>query len=128
VSELPHGESFEITFDVLFNERTENPVFGVSMRNEAGTTVFGTTTQRSVPETGVFEAGESATVRVRLDAWFGPSRYRISPSVAREGSGQDTLDLREDMASVILSSTQASGGLLDPPHRFEIERAQVGSR
>ena len=125
VSELPHGETFDIAFEMLFNERTENPVFGVSLRNEAGQTVFATTTQWSVPETGVFEAGESVTVRVRLDAWFSPSRYRVSPSVARQGSGADTLDLREDMASVIVHSTRDSGGMLDPPHRFEIERAGV---
>jgi len=125
VSELPHGETFDIAFEMLFNERTENPVFGVSLRNEAGQTVFATTTQWSVPETGVFDAGESATVRVRLDAWFSPSRYRVSPSVARQGSGADTLDLREDMASVIVHSTRDSGGMLDPPHRFEIERAGV---
>jgi ABC-type polysaccharide/polyol phosphate transport system ATPase subunit len=128
VSELPHGETFEIAFEALFNERVENPVFGVSLRNEASQTVFATTTQRSRPETGVFEAGESVTVRVQLDAWFAPSRYRISPSVARQGSGADTLDLREDMATVILHSTRASGGMLDPPHRFEIERAQVSAR
>jgi ABC-type polysaccharide/polyol phosphate transport system ATPase subunit len=127
VSDLPHGESFEIAFETLFNERIENPVFGVSLRNEAGQTVFATTTQWSRPETGVFEAGDSVTVRVQLDAWFGPSRYRVSPSVARQGSGADTLDLREDMASVILHSTRPSGGMIDPPHRFEIERAQVSA-
>jgi ABC-type polysaccharide/polyol phosphate transport system ATPase subunit len=128
VSELPHGDTFDIAFEMLFNERTENPVFGVTVRNEAGQTVFATTTQWRLPQTGVFEAGESVTVRVQLDAWFGPGRYRASPSVAREGSGRDTLDLREDMASVILSSTQPSGGLIDPPHRFEIERAEVSAR
>jgi ABC-type polysaccharide/polyol phosphate transport system ATPase subunit len=128
VSELPHGETFDIAFEMLFNERTENPVFGVTVRNEAGQTVFATTTQWRLPQTGVCEAGESVTVRVQLDAWFGPGRYRASPSVAREGSGRDTLDLREDMASVILSSTQPSGGLIDPPHRFEIERAEVSAR
>ncbi len=128
VSDLPHGETFDIAFDLVFNERTENPIFGVTLRNEAGQTVFATTTQWRVPQTGVFEAGESVTVRVQLDAWFGPGRYRASPSVAREGSGRDTLDLREDMASVILSSTQPSGGLIDPPHRFDIERAGVSAQ
>jgi ABC-type glutathione transport system ATPase component len=128
VSELPHGETFDIAFEMLFNERTEDPVFGVSLRNEAGQTVFATTTQWSMPETGVFEAGESVTVRVQLDAWFSPSRYRVSPSVARQGSGADTLDLREDMASVIVHSTRDSGGMLDLPHRFEIERAGVPAR
>jgi ABC-type polysaccharide/polyol phosphate transport system ATPase subunit len=128
VSELPHGETFELVFEALFNERVANPVFGVSMRNEAGLTVFASTTQRSHPETGVFEEGESVNVRVQLDAWFGPGRYRVSPSVAREGSGADTLDLREDMASVILHSTHSTGGTIDPPHQFEIERAEVRSR
>jgi ABC-type polysaccharide/polyol phosphate transport system ATPase subunit len=128
VSEVPHGESFEIAFETHFNERVENPVFGVSMRNEAGQTVFATTTQWSHPETGAFEPGESVTVRLQLDAWFAPSRYRISPSVARAGSGADTLDLREDMASVILHSTRPSGGMVDPPHRFEIERTGVSAR
>jgi ABC-2 type transport system ATP-binding protein len=128
VSELPHGESFEIVFETLFNEHVEHPVFGVSLRNEASQTVFATTTQRSRPETGVFEAGDSVTVRVQLDAWFAPSRYRVSPSVARQGSGADTLDLREDMATVILHSTRSSGGMLDPPHHFEIERDQVSAR
>jgi ABC-type polysaccharide/polyol phosphate transport system ATPase subunit len=125
VSEMPHGETFEMVFETLFTERIEHPVFGVSLRNEAGLTVFATTTQWSHPETGVFEAGELVTVRVGLDAWFGPGRYRVSPSVARQGSGADTLDLREDMASVILHSTREGGGTVDPPHRFEIERAQV---
>jgi ABC-type polysaccharide/polyol phosphate transport system ATPase subunit len=128
VSDVPHGETFELAFETLFNERIENPVFGVSLRNEAGQTVFATTTQWSQPETGAFEAGETVTARVRLDAWFGPGRYRVSPSVARRGSGADTLDLREDMASVILHSTRPSGGMLDPPHSFEIERAEVGAR
>jgi ABC-type polysaccharide/polyol phosphate transport system ATPase subunit len=128
VSDVPHGESFELAFETLFNERIENPVFGVSLRNEAGQTVFATTTQWSQPETGAFDAGETATARVRLDAWFGPGRYRVSPSVARRGSGADTLDLREDMASVILHSTRPSGGMVDPPHSFEIERAEVTAR
>jgi ABC-2 type transport system ATP-binding protein len=127
VSDVPHGETFEIVFEVRFSERIENPVFGVSLRNDVGQTVFATTTQWSHPETGIFEAGETVTVRVQLDAWFGTGRYRISPSVARAGSGADTLDLREDMASFIIHSTRPGGGILDPPHRVDIERAQVSA-
>ena len=127
MSDLPHGESFEIVFEALFGERIENPVFGVSLRNDMGQTVFASTTQWSHPETGVFEPGETVTVRVQLDAWFASGRYRMTPSVARRGSGADTLDLREDMASFILHSTRSSGGMIDPPHRFDIERARVSA-
>jgi ABC-type polysaccharide/polyol phosphate transport system ATPase subunit len=127
VSEMPHGEAFEIVFETLFSERIEHPLFAVALRNEAGLTVFATTTQWTQPETGIYEPGELATVRIGLDAWFGRGRYRVSPSVARRGSGDDTLDLREDMASVILHSTHDSGGTTDPPHRIEIERAHVST-
>jgi ABC-type polysaccharide/polyol phosphate transport system ATPase subunit len=127
VSDVPHGESFEIVYEVLFDDRIENPVFGVSLRNDMGQTVFASTTQWSHPETGVFESGETVTIRVQLDAWFGSGRYRMTPSVARRGSGADALDLREDMASFILHSTHSSGGMIDPPHKFDIERARVGT-
>jgi ABC-type polysaccharide/polyol phosphate transport system ATPase subunit len=127
VSDVPHGENFEIVYEVLFGDRIENPVFGVSLRNDMGQTVFASTTQWSHPETGVFEPGETVTVRVQLDAWFGSGRYRMTPSVARRGSGADSLDLREDMASFILHSTRSSGGMIDPPHKFDIERARVGA-
>jgi ABC-type polysaccharide/polyol phosphate transport system ATPase subunit len=127
VSDLPHGQTFEIVYEAHFGERIENPVFGVSLRNDVGQTVFANTTQWSHPETGDFDPGESVTVRVQLDAWFASGRYRITPSVARQGSGADTLDMREDMASFILHSTHGGGGMIHPPHRFELERARVSA-
>jgi hypothetical protein len=114
--------------EVRFNEAIENPVFGLSLRNDVGHTVFATTSQWAHPQTGHFESGETVIVRVRLDAWLGPSRYRITPSVARQGSGADTLDLREDMAAFILHSTRSTGGVIDPPHSFDIERTAVEVR
>jgi ABC-type polysaccharide/polyol phosphate transport system ATPase subunit len=128
VGDVPHGESFELVYEAQFNERIEHPVFAASMRNEAGQWVFIATTQASQPRTGVFERGETVTVRVQLDAWFGPSRYRVTASVARQGSGYDFLDMREDITSFMLHSTRSNVGILDPPHRLEIERAQVGAR
>jgi ABC-type polysaccharide/polyol phosphate transport system ATPase subunit len=128
VNELPHGETLEMVTELRFNEAIDDPVFGLSLRNDVGHTVFATTSQWAHPRTGHFEAGETVIVRVQLDAWLGPSRYRITPSVARQGSGADTLDLREDMAAFILHSTRSTGGVIDPPHSFEIERTAVEAR
>jgi ABC-type polysaccharide/polyol phosphate transport system ATPase subunit len=122
VGEVSHGESFEIVFDALFNERIEDPAFGVSLRNDVGQGVLATSTQWSMPRTGVFEPGETVTVRLHLDAWFGPARYQVNVSVARSGTGADHLDLRLNMTSFVLHSTRGTDGILDPPHRFEIER------
>ena len=38
-----------------------------------------------------------------FENWFAPGRYFAAVSVARSGSGQDVLDYRERMASVIVS-------------------------
>ena len=123
VIDIPHGERLSILTEVRFNERIEDPVFGLSLRNDVGHTVFATTSQWERPATGSFGPGETATVQVHVDAWFAPGRYEATPSVARAGSGADTLDLREQMASFILHSTRVTGGVIDPPHSFEIERA-----
>jgi ABC-type polysaccharide/polyol phosphate transport system ATPase subunit len=122
VIDLPHGKRLEVLTEVRFNEEIEDPVFGLSLRNDVGHTIFATTSQWAHPRTGRFGPSETVTVRVEVDAWFGPGRYRASPSVARSGSGADTLDLREDISSFILHSTRVSGGVIDPPHSFEIER------
>jgi ABC-type polysaccharide/polyol phosphate transport system ATPase subunit len=124
VIDLPHGERLAILAEVRFNERIEDPIFGLSLRNEVGHTIFATTSQWAHPRTGSYGPDETVTMHVEVDAWFGPGRYRATPSVARAGSGVDTLDLREEMASFILHSTRGSGGVIDPPHTFEIERTE----
>jgi hypothetical protein len=103
-------------------------MFGVALRSDAGHGVLATSTQWSIPKTGVFEPGETVTVRLHLDAWFGPARYQVNVSVARQGSGADHLALRLNMTSFVLHSTRGTDAILDPPHRFEIERAQVSAR
>ncbi len=50
-----------------------------------------------------------------------PTKYDLTPSVARAG-GADVLDVREDLASVYVHGTRVTGGLVDLPHAFELER------
>jgi hypothetical protein len=49
-------------------------------------------------------------------------RYTFTPSVARAGLGADALDLREDLASLIVHGARVTGGLADVPHRYRIDR------
>jgi hypothetical protein len=43
--------------------------------------------------------------------------------VARRGTGADALDLREDVASLLIHSGPFTGGVVNLPHRFEFADA-----
>jgi ABC-type polysaccharide/polyol phosphate transport system ATPase subunit len=121
-SEVAQHERVAMAFRVRFHERVAEPVFGFSLRNDVGHTFFATTTEQRAMRTGTFEPGEDVTVRIEVDGVMSPTRYELSPSVARAGTGADTLDLREDLASLHVHGTVVTGGLVDLPHEFEIVR------
>ena len=122
IKALGQGEELQLAMSVRFHEAVDDPVFAFSLRNELGHTVFVTSTLLREIDTGSFNAGDTATIRVGLEHRFAPSQYKLTPSVARAGGGADAIDMREDLTSVMLHATQTTGGLLDPLHTFEVER------
>lgn len=122
VQAIEQGDRMSIGLQARFHDRLDEPVFGVTLRNEVGHTIFTTTTEWAGADIGVCEPGELVTVRVGVDAIFAPSRYQLTPSVARAGSGADALDVREDMTSIYIHATRATGGVVDVPHTVEVTR------
>jgi ABC-type polysaccharide/polyol phosphate transport system ATPase subunit len=120
--EIAQYERLGVAFSVRFHERVDDPVFAFTVRNDVGHTVFITSTEWHTVETGTYEAGEEAVVRIAVDAVMSPTKYTLTPSVARAGSGADVLDMREDLASVYVHGTRVTGGLIDLPHTFEVQR------
>jgi hypothetical protein len=108
---------------VHFHADLDDPIFAFNLINEPRHTVFATTSEWSDGPSGHFGAGETVTVRVAFDNWLAPMRYTLTPSVARAGMGADALDLREDLASVVVHGARVTGGIADVPHEFAIERA-----
>lgn len=122
VTALDQSEAFELVMEVRFHNELVDPVFAMTLRNQAAHTLFSTSTQWQDPRTGRFEAGEVVQVRVGLENWLAPSLYKLTPSVARSGAGADALDVREDLASLMVHATRMTGGAMDPPHTIEIRR------
>jgi ABC-2 type transport system ATP-binding protein/lipopolysaccharide transport system ATP-binding protein len=122
VSEAAQGDRLGMAFRVRFHARIEEPVFGFSLRNDVGHTIFITTTEWQTTPTGTFDVGDEATVRIEVENVLAPTKYELTPSVARAGLGADALDLREDLAAVYVHGTMISGGLVDLPHDFVLER------
>jgi hypothetical protein len=108
--------------DVRFHAPVPEPIFAFYLRNEPRHIVFATSTGWHLDGVGSFAPGEEVRVRARFDNWLAPNRYTVSPSVARAGSGDDLLDLREDLASVLVHGTRVSGAIADVPHELKVER------
>ena len=123
ISEQAQGEPVTVCMEVAFHAPIEDPIFAFNVINEPRHTVFATATDWREGPTGSFAAGERVTVRVRFENWLAPMRYTVTPSVARAGGGSDALDLREDLAALMVHGTRVTGGIADVPHSYSFERA-----
>lgn len=120
---LSQGGECCVRMEVFFHALAEDPLFAVALRDESGHTTFAASTQLGHGPTGSFAAGEQITVRARFTNWLAPGRYHLTASISRDGLGADAYDLREDISSIIVHAAgRTGGGLVDLPHRFEIER------
>jgi len=115
-----HGEPCTVCVEVAFHEPLEDPIFGMTLRNDTGATVFATSTALEHLPTGHFAPGQTAVIRMRFDNWLTSSRYSLTPSVARGGTGEDVLDVREDMATLLVHGWHFTGGVTNLPHSFEV--------
>jgi len=119
---IAHRERCFACVEVHFNADVEDPIFGITLRNDVGATVFATTTAFEFGATGRFESGDTVVVRLRFEAWLTRTSYTLTPSVARAGTGADAIDVRPDVATLVIHGGQFTTGVVDLPHEFEIER------
>jgi ABC-type polysaccharide/polyol phosphate transport system ATPase subunit len=122
IATIAHGDLCAACVEVRFSEAQTNPIFGVTLRNDTGSTVFATSTAFSQVETGEFGPGQTAVIRLRFDNWLTASRYSLTPSVARSGTGEDVLAVQEDMAQLLVHGWYFTGGVTNLPHSFEVIR------
>jgi ABC-type polysaccharide/polyol phosphate transport system ATPase subunit len=121
VKQIAQGEKLTIAVALRFHGELEHPIVGVTLRNEMGHTFFVSTTEWEGVDLGTRHAGDELTVRFTLDTPFATSRYVVTPSIARAGSGANAIDVREDLTSVYIHATRQTGGLIDIPHTIEVD-------
>ena len=123
VTAIAQGEPLAVCMEVRFHAAVDEPIFAVSLRNAPRHTVFATSTRWTGDATGSFSAGDTAKVRIAFENWLAPSRYDATPSIARAGAGDDALDMREDLASLVVHGTRVTGGIADVPHTITVARS-----
>jgi ABC-type polysaccharide/polyol phosphate transport system ATPase subunit len=121
VTSASQEESLSMCFEARLGEDLKEPVFAVTLRTEIGHTIIVARSDQHSHVSGSFKAGESVVVRFAIPNWLTPARYLLTPSLAREGTGEDALALVEDMASIVVHGT-GSGGILELPIEMSLER------
>jgi ABC-type polysaccharide/polyol phosphate transport system ATPase subunit len=114
-------ERISMCFEVRLADDLVDPVFAATLRTELGHTIIVARSDQHGQRSGSFKAGESLTAHFEMPNWLTPSRYMMTPSLAREGTGESALALVEDMASVVIHGT-ATGGILELPIDVRIDR------
>ena len=123
VTSIERSEPFCLCVEAAFHSDLERPRFHFHLRNDEHHTIFATSTDLHAIDTGVFSAGDTAVVRVRMDNWLAPGRYHLSPTLARLEAGPgEALDVRENLNSVTVGGTHHFDGVVDIPHTVEMER------
>ena len=122
VTSIGREEALCMCFEVRFAEDLRDPVFAATLRNELGHTIVVARSDQHGACSGSFQAGETVLARFAMPNWLTASRYTLTPSLAREGTGADALAIVEDMASVMIHGS-ATGGILELPIDVRIERA-----
>jgi ABC-type sulfate/molybdate transport systems ATPase subunit len=121
VTSASQDERLSMCFEVRIAEDLTDPVFAATLRTELGHTIIVARSDQHGQRSGSFKAGETVVAQFDLPNWLTSSRYAMTPSVAREGTGKDALAVVEDMASVLIHG-DASGGILELPIDVKIER------
>ena len=117
------GEANQIELEVAFHQVLEDPAFSVALHNDLGNLVFATSSGLDDTHTGRFATGQTAVVAIDFANWLAPGRYSLTVAVARDWMGDEILDIRPDITTIIVHATHSGGGAFDPPHAFEIVRS-----
>ena len=121
VTSASQEERLTMCFEARLAESLVDPVFAATLRTEIGHTIIVARSDQRGEHSGSFDAGDTVTVRFAVPNWLTSSRYTLTPSIAREGTGAEALALVEDMATIMIHGS-STGGILEVPIEMRIER------
>jgi ABC-type polysaccharide/polyol phosphate transport system ATPase subunit len=113
---------------IRFHEPAGDPKIGAIFEDAEHRPVWTTTSAWHDEHTGEFAAGEEVVFRLSFENAFAPGRYWVHTGIARRGAGEDTMDRRDRLASVLVTGVRGHGGVVDVPHDLRIERQASRTR
>ncbi|MBA3305919.1 MAG: ABC transporter ATP-binding protein [Thermoleophilaceae bacterium] len=120
VDTVGQGDPLVIRAEIEALQHIDDPEIGVTINDEAGTVVFGTTTRELGREEQPFEPGERISLRLALRNDLKPARYYVDCGV-HEGVHR-VAGFRYRASDFLVFGNRAQLGLVSLDHTFELER------
>lgn len=117
---LTHKDkSIEITAHFIVNTETQKPIFGFSVKNGGGTTLFGTNSKLINVRTDSFSAGQSGTVTWTIPNMLNDGEYSVDIAVS---NSDETVqhDWWEDALQFTVYREQHTTYVIEPPIQLVI--------
>jgi len=112
---VSQGTEVTLRARIRFVDTMEDPIFGVTFKDEDGRSVFSTNTRFDHVATGTFEAGDETVYSVRFEVHLADGEYDGSCAIAHQDA-QRMADWREDFVSLRVQAERHTGGVVDLPH------------
>jgi ABC-type polysaccharide/polyol phosphate transport system ATPase subunit len=119
---LHQGRPCSFHMRVRFATDVDNPALATLFENEQHQPLMATSTDWNPEGTGRFAAEDEAEFSVHFDMAFAPGRVYASPWVSQ--GGHRVLDRRPELASVVVTGSHESGGLVDLPHDVRLKAGE----
>jgi ABC-type polysaccharide/polyol phosphate transport system ATPase subunit len=115
-----HGEQMRLRARIDVRQPLQDPIFSVVFVNEKLDGVFAASSMIDQPDSGSYAPGDVAEFVLDFENAFAPGRYFVSIVVAHKGTGTDLIDRGHKLASFLVASPRAAGGVVDLPHDLHV--------
>jgi lipopolysaccharide transport system ATP-binding protein len=112
------GDDVIVEITARFHRPSDDPMFGILLRNRLGVDVYGTNTRVEGHSLGHIAAGETVTVRFSFPAWLTGQEYTVT--VATQHSTGLSQDWRDDALAFTVTEPRALAGLANLRAKVEI--------
>jgi len=116
-----YGDSVKITYNVLFKNKVEEPIFGIRITDYRGNIIYGTNSRLKKIETGVFNKNEEAKVTFSFKVNLIGGEYYVSPAVGYNDN-KTYCDWVDYMFTINVIHRNIAEGLADLNPEINIER------
>jgi ABC-type polysaccharide/polyol phosphate transport system ATPase subunit len=117
---IPHGKEIVLKALVKMHDEMKHPSVGIAFETDDRRMVFGANTIWVNERTGIYQAGDTATVTLRFRNHFASGRIFISPAIAKRGSGLELADQRVRFRSFVSTTPFDTGGMVDLNYDMEL--------